>query len=187
MRVKKAAQGRASERMSDRSFRGMVLIFRVVDFLFPYVGRRVRRFGIREGMKVIDYGCGPGRYTTRFAELVGPSGAVYAVDIHELAVDAVKRKIDKLGLENVVPVLARGYDSGVPDGVADVVCAIDMFFAIKDPTAFLGEMKRIAKSDGLLIIDSGHERRAVTKQKILDSGHWTIWHDSPDHLTCRPT
>jgi ubiquinone/menaquinone biosynthesis C-methylase UbiE len=177
---------RKTERMPNAWFRGMTLLFRLVDFFFPHVGKRARRFGIEEGMTVVDYGCGPGRYATRFADLVGDKGKVYAVDIHELAIEAVNRKVRKRNLRNIEPVLAQGYDSAVPDGVADVVCAIDMFFIIKKPAEFLGELRRIAKAEGTLVIDDGHQPRSVTRQKILDSGLWDILEETRDHLKCKP-
>jgi ubiquinone/menaquinone biosynthesis C-methylase UbiE len=186
--------------MSNLGFRLMSLTFDLVDLVRPYIDRRVTTFGIREGMTVVDYGCGPGRYTTRFAKLVGDRGnpvgiaknglcrrgKVYAVDIHELAIQAVKAKSAKLGLQNVVPVLAHGYDSTLPNHVADVVCALDMFFGIKQPAEFLAELKRITKPDGVLVIDDGHQPRQMTKDKILASGLWVIQAETPDHLTCRP-
>jgi ubiquinone/menaquinone biosynthesis C-methylase UbiE len=180
-------RGRASERMSDASFQFMCFAFDVLDFLFPHIHARVKGFGLREGMTVVDYGCGPGRYTARFSKLVGATGKVYAVDIHEMAIEAVKRKIAERGWQNVAPVLASGYNSGIPDHVADVVCAIDMFFIIKNPTEFLGELKRIAKKDGMLIIDDGHQSRDVTKKSLLASGHWTIEQETRDHLKCTPS
>jgi ubiquinone/menaquinone biosynthesis C-methylase UbiE len=103
-----------------------------------------------------------------------------------LAIQTVTRKIDNEGLTNIVPVLAHGYHSGLPDHVADVVCAIDMFFGVKEPTTFLGELKRIAKTDGTLIIDDGHQPRKTTKEKILASGYWRIQEETRDHLKCRP-
>jgi len=137
-------------------------------------------------MIVVDYGCGPGRYTERFAKLVGETGQVYAVDIHEMAVQVIKDKIARYQWRNVVPRLANGYNSGVPDHVADVVCALDMFFIIRQPADFLAELKRIAKPDGVLIIDDGHQPRQATRQKILDSGLWNIATEIQDHLKCKP-
>jgi ubiquinone/menaquinone biosynthesis C-methylase UbiE len=137
-------------------------------------------------MTVVDYGCGPGRYTTWFARLVGLEGRVYAVDIHEMAIKAIRRHMQQQHLENIVPVLANGYHAGVPDHVADMVCAIDMFFSVSDPTAFLAELKRISKEDGVLIIDDGHQSRATTKRKLAASGHWTIAEETRDHLRCKP-
>lgn len=171
--------------MSDTSFRMMTLLFSVIDFFYPYIGGRIKKFGIEEGMTVVDYGCGPGRYATRIAGLVGDKGRVYAVDIHELAIEGVKRRAKKHNVRNIQPILIEGYNSTVPDGIADVVCAIDMFWTIKQPTGFLEELKRIIKKDGTLIIDDGHQPRRETKRKILDSGLWDIVEETKDHLKCR--
>jgi ubiquinone/menaquinone biosynthesis C-methylase UbiE len=164
----------------------MTSTFHIIDFFYPRVDKRVQTFGIQPGMTVVDYGCGPGRYTTRFARLVGDTGKVYAVDIHTLAVEAVQKKIERYNLGNVEPVLARGYDSTLPDGVADVVCALDMFFAIREPSALLGELKRITKPDGLLVLDDGHQPREETKRKLREAGYWVIVEETRDHLKCRP-
>ena len=177
---------RKTERMPDVFFKLMNLLFHVIDFIYPYIDKRIERFGIQPGMTVVDYGCGPGRYTTRFAKLVGEKGKVFAVDIHELAIAAVKRKLDQYGLKNVVPVLAAGYDSTLTDRIADIVCAIDMFHFIRNHTEFLAELKRITKEDGLLVIDDGHQKRGVTRANILESGHWDIFEQTRDHLKCRP-
>jgi len=165
----------------------MSLTFDIVDLIHPYIDGRVKTFGIEKGMTVVDYGCGPGRYTTRFSKLIGETGHVYAVDIHELAVAAVKQKIEKQGLQNVEPVLAQGYASSLPAHVADVVCALDMFFTVRQPTEFLKELKRIAKPNGVLVIDDGHQPRDVTKRNILASGAWTIVEETPDHVKCKPS
>ena len=177
---------RESERMSDFSFRGMEFLFRIIDFVYPYIDKRVQNFGIQPGMTVVDYGCGPGRYATKFANLVGDNGRVFAVDIHELAIEGVKKRIQKQGLKTITPILAKGYDSGIPDGTADIVCAIDMFFKITDPSAFLKELRRITRPEGFLVIDNPHESRKETKRKIAASGYWEITEESKDHLKCKP-
>lgn len=185
MSLKKKIKKRKTEKMSDISFKMMTLTFNLVDLMFPYINRRLKKFDIKEGMTVIDYGCGPGRYSTKLARLVGPKGKVYAVDIHELAIEAVKRKIEKHGLNNIEPLLIKKYKSMLPDNVADVVCAIDMFFVIKKPAEFLTELKRILKKEGILIIDDGHQSRSQTKAKILSSGLWSIYEETRDHLKCK--
>jgi ubiquinone/menaquinone biosynthesis C-methylase UbiE len=171
--------------MSNASFRMMLLLFDIIDFFYPHVARRAKRFGITEGMTVVDYGCGPGRYTVNFAALVGERGKVYALDIHDLAAETVKKRIAKRNLTNVQPILIEGYNSTLPDETADVVCAIDMFFIIKSPSEFLSEIKRIVKRNGILVIDDGHQPRSVTKKKILDSALWDIVEETSDHLKCR--
>jgi len=186
MGVKERAEKRKTEKMSDRAFRMMEVAFKVVDFAYPCIKKRVKKFGIEKGMTVVDYGCGPGRYATRFAELVGEEGRVYAVDIHEMAIEGVRKRIGKYNMNNIEPMLIEGYESTLPGNAADVVCAIDMFSIIKKPTEFLAELRRITKNDGTLIIDDGHQRRSVTKTKILDSGLWDIVEEARDHLKCKP-
>jgi ubiquinone/menaquinone biosynthesis C-methylase UbiE len=183
---KPLVEGRKTERMSNASFRMMVLFFDFIDFFYPHIAKRAMRFGIVEGMTVVDYGCGPGRYTVNFAKLVGDKGKVYAVDIHELAIETVKKRTARRNLRNVHPILIEGYNSTLPDETADMVCVIDMFFIVKNPKHFLAELSRICKRGGTLIIDDGHQPRSVTKQKILDSGMWDISEETPDHLKCRP-
>lgn len=62
----------------------------IKNHLFPSIDQRVATFGLRQGMTGVDYGCGPGRYTTRFATSIGPTGTVYAIDVYELALAAVR-------------------------------------------------------------------------------------------------
>ena len=87
---------------------------------------------------------------------------------------------------NIIPLLVTGYQSDILNNVADMVCAIDMFFIIKEPTEFLKELKRITKKEGILIIDDGHQSRSETKEKILNSKVWEIIEETRDHLKCRP-
>jgi ubiquinone/menaquinone biosynthesis C-methylase UbiE len=100
--------------------------------------------------------------------------------------EAVRKKVEKQNLRNIEPVLVDGYNSGLPDNIADVVCAIDMFFSIQNPNEFLKELKRIIKSDGVLVIDPGHQSRSVAREKILASGCWEIVEEGKDHMKCRP-
>jgi ubiquinone/menaquinone biosynthesis C-methylase UbiE len=186
MCLRRSVERRKTERMSNTSFRVMVMLFNMIDLLHPHVGRRVSRFGIDKGMTVVDYGCGPGRYSVKIAEIVGEEGRVYAADIHELAIEGVRKRARKHNLDNIRPVLIDGYNSTLPDHMADLVCAIDMFWIIKEPARFLAEIKRITREEGILVIDDGHQPRRETRRKILDSGLWDIVEETSDHLKCRP-
>ena len=46
------------------------------------------QIALQDGMKVGDLGAGSGHYTLAAAGMVGPAGAVYAVDVQE---DVLKR------------------------------------------------------------------------------------------------
>jgi ubiquinone/menaquinone biosynthesis C-methylase UbiE len=141
-------------------------------------------------MTLVDYGCGPGRYTIPFAQKVDDKGKVYALDIHPMALKKVKEKAEKCRIENIETILVKGHDNGrydaiIPDKTADRVFALDMFFIIKNPAEFLKEIARILKDDGLLILDDGHQSRDTTKKKISLSPLFEIIGERKDHLKLR--
>jgi protein-L-isoaspartate O-methyltransferase len=53
----------------------------------------IERSGIKEGMQVLEIGCGSGAFTTFVARAVGPSGKVYALDIEPKMLAQVKAKL----------------------------------------------------------------------------------------------
>jgi len=160
-------------RLSHGEFKVMQAIMKLVDLVRPYVPGRAETFGIARGMTVVDYGCGPGRYTAEFARLSGAEGKVYAVDLLEIALRETEKRLKKRGVNNVALMLAKGYDSGVPDGVADIVCAVDMFHHVEE-APFLKEAYRIAKRDGTMLISGGHQSRSSIKKSVADSGLWEL-------------
>jgi SAM-dependent methyltransferase len=172
------------DRVSDFSYRMMVWTVRVTDLFFPK-SNRLASFGIREGFVVLDYGCGPGRYLAEASKLVGPTGKVYAVDIHELAIQDVAWLKTKLNLPNVIPLLAEGYACVVPDHAADLIYALDMFLGVKDLAALLTEWNRMAKSQGILILEDGHQPRKRTKEKLALSPLWRIDHEERTYVRCQ--
>ena len=164
----------------------MSITFKIIDRLFPYVDRRVPYFCIKPGSTVADYGCGPGRYTLPFARITGNAGRVYSVDIHELAIQAVRQRVARAGLTNVRPVLAHGYASGLPGAIADRIFALDVFHGIQQPVEFLAELRRLVKPDGRLVIDAGHQPHGSARVRIIESGLWEIETEPQDHWVCRP-
>lgn len=177
---------RNHDQMPDFAFRMMSTVMAVEDWLFPHLDQRIAGFGIREGATIVDYGCGPGRYTVRFSKLVGEKGKVYAVDVQALAFQYVKQKMEAQGLKNIIPVLPDGYRTDIPDHSADMAFALDMFFGVSDPVSLLAELHRIVEPEGVLILDDGHQSRERTLEKLGWSGKWEIVEASRDHLRCIP-
>ena len=177
--------GQGMDRMPGWAFRGMSAIFAIRDRFFP-VDSLLEQFPIQPGMTVADYGCGPGSYIGRASAKVGPQGIVYAIDVHELAVAAIGKKINKKGLVNVKPVLAQKDKCPLEDNAADIVWALDMFHMVSQPTAFLREINRIIKPSGMFFIDDGHQPREQSKAKILESRAWTIDEETPKFMKCIP-
>lgn len=83
--------------------------------------------GLRLGMTVVDYGCGPGLLTLLAAKAVGTAGKVYALDIHEGMVSLVESRAAEAGLANVAALLSDGPEAPLPDAVADLILCTLVF------------------------------------------------------------
>jgi ubiquinone/menaquinone biosynthesis C-methylase UbiE len=57
------------------------------------LGRYVRR-----GMTVMDFGCGMGIFSIAMAQLVGPEGRVFAVDLQQKMLDVMEKRARKVGV-----------------------------------------------------------------------------------------
>jgi ubiquinone/menaquinone biosynthesis C-methylase UbiE len=177
--------GVGREHMSDTNFLFMAFGYKLREIFYPN-DKFLETLGIKEGMTVIDYGCGPGSYIKKTSELVGQKGKVCAVDIHKLAINAVNERIKKYNLKNVAPVLVESYFCPLDDQIADIIFAFDVFHMIENPTAFLRELHRLLKSEGHLIIDKGHQSPDEAKTKIGNANIWQIESENRKYFKCRP-
>jgi len=164
---------RKLEPMTDAHFRGMVWLYRLTDFIWN-PRRHLKKVPLKEGMVVVDYGCGPGCYTNLVAGRVGPKGKVIAVDIQPLAIEMVKRKAARAGLTNIETILADSYGTGIEKASVDMVLLIDTFHMISDFDALLREVHRILKPDGRLFMDPGHMKQSEAMKTLDESGLFTI-------------
>jgi ubiquinone/menaquinone biosynthesis C-methylase UbiE len=183
--MKKVMCGNEMDRMPNWAFKMMAFMFDVAD-TFKSPNRRLDAFGIQTGQTVVDWGCGTGRYLKQASELVGDGGTVYAVDIHQLAIEAAANVANRHSLKNVHPVLTDGKTVNIPSRMADLMYALDMFHMVKDTTAFLKELFRITKPDGVLILEAGHQPRSLAKEKVNNSGCWEIIAETKGYMKCQP-
>ena len=61
--------------------------------------QKILRSYIREGMTVLDFGCGPGFFSIDMAQMVGTSGRVIASDLQEGMLQKLSGKINGTKLE----------------------------------------------------------------------------------------
>jgi ubiquinone/menaquinone biosynthesis C-methylase UbiE len=154
--------------MSDFGFKAMAFTFKIRDFFRPR-NSIVKEAGIKEGFHVLDYGCGPGSYVRAVSEIVGESGKVYALDIHPLAVESVKRIVEKHHLTNVETILSD-CKTGLPDGSTDVVLLYDAFHDLVNSKEVLEELNRVLKQDGILSFSDHHMKEQEIVSKITNGG-----------------
>ncbi len=107
---------------------------------------------LAEGDIVADIGAGTGLYSLLFADAVGSSGHVYAVDIEPLFLDLINRRAEDLGLYNITAVLGRQNDVSLPVQSVDVVFVADTYHYFENREEIMRTVMNALKPGGSLII-----------------------------------
>jgi ubiquinone/menaquinone biosynthesis C-methylase UbiE len=107
---------------------------------------------IKEGMTVLDLGCGPGFFTMEMAEMVGKSGKVTAADLQEAMIDIVRKKASGTGLQSIIEYHKCESDKTGLSGTFDFVFVFYMLHEVPDQIAFLHEVHSLVKTDGKVLI-----------------------------------
>ncbi len=106
---------------------------------------------------VADVGCASGCFTLRLAELVGPGGKVYAVDLNKKCIRALEKKAEKGGYRNIESHTSSAADLNfIEDSSVDFVLASGLLCSMPhDRQSFVSEMKRILKPGGHAYVSLG--------------------------------
>lgn len=124
---------------------------------FAHPRRNVAALGVEPGMKIADFGSGSGAYTLTFAECLGGSGRIYAIDVQR---DLLRRTVNEAarrGYKNVEVIwadLEMPRASKLAENSIDLVLISNLLFQVPDKVRVLEEARRIVKGTGhVAIID----------------------------------
>lgn len=107
---------------------------------------------IREGMTVLDIGCGPGFFSVEMAQMVGKSGRVIAADLQDGMLEKLRDKIKGSELGDRITLHKCPKNRiGVSDKV-DFVLAFYIIHEIPNQKEFFDEVASILKPDGLALL-----------------------------------
>ena len=119
------------------------------------IGEFLEDLGLEAGMTLVEYGCGPGLVALQAAVMVGPSGKVYGVDIHEGMVSLVNSRATEAGLTNVTALLKDGPTAPLPCGVANLVTCFLVFHYMDshaDRQELADDLARLIKPGGRVAV-----------------------------------
>ena len=147
--------------------------FRIISLmhdnpLLPYFRnpqRLLKAAGLTPGQKVLEVGCGPGFFTIPAAKMVGNEGFIYAVDLHPLAIERVKEKIERVKIKNIKPILANASDTGLPDRSIDLAFLFGLQYIAGGLGNVIAEIQRTLKDGGVL---SFEKTRGSAKKLIAE-------------------
>jgi SAM-dependent methyltransferase len=132
------------------------VILDVVRPLYEHPNKRLTPY-IKKGYVVADLACANGYYTFPIADLVGPEGKVYAVDLGEKCIHRIQKIAQKRGYLNIEAHAASvvGMDF-IKDRSIDLVWADGLLCSMEgDRQAAVEEIKRILKQNGQAYLGLG--------------------------------
>jgi SAM-dependent methyltransferase len=110
-----------------------------------------RRAGFNVGQTLLDVGSGPGHASLDLAELVGPTGRVFAIDRSRRFLDAVLAACRTRGLANVTTVEQDLDDAKLPEIDADGAWCRWVFAFLKKPRELLARLQGALKPGAVLV------------------------------------
>ena len=133
-------------------------IIRIRDKLRP--PRRIlsAQSDLRDGMTVLDFGCGPSGFSVAAARIVGPQGRVHAYDVRSQALDAVRQAAAHARVDNIALVNEAGLQK-IPMESVDMALLYDVLHGYLEPDwtkSVLTGICRVLKPEGRLSVRDHH-------------------------------
>ena len=131
--------------------------------------RIVDELGIKPGQTVADLGSGGGIFTVRFSKAVGEKGLVYAVDVEELYLKHVEKRIKDGKLTNVELIHAQYDDPLLSKNSLDIIFLCDSWHHIKGRDGYIWRLYQALKPGGrLVVIEFRYQQPEI---KLVDLEH----------------
>ena len=128
----------------------------ILHNIYSPAGRRILlKAGLQPGMRIADFGCGVGLVTRMLAEMTGPGGEVFGLDVHAEQLEQAVRICESGGFRNVSFVHADACRSGLARRSFDLVYCRFLLLHLPNPESCLREMYEVLKPGGLLVIEDG--------------------------------
>lgn len=116
----------------------------------------LKNLDLKEEMTAADFGSGSGGWAIPLAKIL-KEGKVYAIDILEEPLSALKGKAGISNISNIITIradLERENGSTLKDDSLDLVLITNLLFQAEEKEKVLKEAKRVLKKEGeILVVD----------------------------------
>ncbi len=130
--------------------------------------KNLKAFGLKENNIVADLGAGTGFYSVAAGKMV-PRGKVYAIEINKDFLATIKNKVKEANPNNVEIIWGNIEKIGgtkIGDGIVNAVIASNVFHQVENKNKFIGEIKRILKPKGKVLLIDWSTDSAITAFKM---------------------
>lgn len=104
---------------------------------------------LKPGMKLLDFGCGPGTISVGLAERIAP-GELHGIDMEETQVELARAAAKDGGHSNITFHVGNATELPFEDNTFDVAHCHAVLMHIPDTQAALSEVKRVLKPGGII-------------------------------------
>jgi ubiquinone/menaquinone biosynthesis C-methylase UbiE len=133
---------------------------------------KIFRDYIREGMKILDVGCGPGFFTIAFAYMCGENGSVIGADLQEEMLDKVRKKIAGKDVEKRISLHKCEKDKIGLTLKVDFVNAFYMVHEVPSAENLLKEIYELLNEGGILFLSE--PKFHVSKNEFKETINFAI-------------
>lgn len=115
---------------------------------------------------VADIGAGSGYHVFKMASMLS-KGHIYAVDIQEEMLAAIKEKIQETATSNVTPVQGNLKNVNLPEHSIDKVLMVDVYHEFEYPLEMMASIKKALKDSGVVcLVEYRGEDNSVGIKKL---------------------
>lgn len=107
---------------------------------------------VKEGMTVLDLGCGPGVFSIPMARMVGKTGKVFSADLQEGMLQKVYDKIKGTELEERIELVKCEKDSINVREPVEFILTFYMVHEVPDKNSLFKQLKSVLKPGGRLLL-----------------------------------
>lgn len=139
----------------------------MADFL--KVSEVLSNLEVKDSMSAAEFGCGAAEFSIQLAKKLD-KGRVYALDIQEEKLSALKAKIAHQHVKNILTIkcdLEAEKGSGLQAGRLDVVLITNVLFQAENKDKILQEAVRIVKSGGQILVVDWFEKVKPEEVKAI--------------------
>jgi ubiquinone/menaquinone biosynthesis C-methylase UbiE len=126
----------------------------------------IKNMDIQPSDVIADIGAGSGYHVFKMAPLV-ERGLVYAVDIQEEMLSAIRSRLRREGINYVKPVKGNSKNINLPNNSVDKILLVDVYHEFEFPVEMMASIKKALKPAGkIFLIEYRGEDNWVPIKKV---------------------
>jgi ubiquinone/menaquinone biosynthesis C-methylase UbiE len=120
---------------------------------------------IESDIVAADFGCGSGSWILPLAQKA-ENGIIFAVDILEEPLDALRARIDSQAISNVKTILSNvEKDVKIQNESCDLVLMTNLLFETEDKQAVMEQGKKVLKPGGKILVVDWKKQNLIVPEK----------------------